>query len=207
MRSWMGNVDAHAEPAQPFDVKLALLDLLDKPGKEDERRKGLSDLVAEYPERPEPHAALGYLNAHASRTAEGLNEFKTALDLGGKDPQMLWDYGRIASSLGIQTSALRALQLLLTLEPDRVDVRLLTGELQLRANQSKEAIVTLSQVKKVSWRCHPAFFRTMAFAQRNENQIDDAKVTGQRRLDNAKEPVDRENATRFLDNLKRFSNR
>src|SRR6185312_15615892 len=50
-----GHVDAHPEPAQPFDVKLALLDLLDKPGKEAERRQKLSDLAAEYPQRPEPH--------------------------------------------------------------------------------------------------------------------------------------------------------
>ncbi len=115
-----GRAEARAEPAQPFDVKLTLLDLLEKPGKEADRRKGLSDLAAEYPQRPEPHAALGYLAWRTSQTPEAVKEFKTAMDLGGRNPQMLWDYGRMDASRN-PADALAALKLLLSLEPGRVD--------------------------------------------------------------------------------------
>ena len=44
-----------------FDVKLALLDLANRPGKEVEARTRLGELIAEDPKRPEPHIAMGYL--------------------------------------------------------------------------------------------------------------------------------------------------
>src|SRR6185312_1763040 len=107
-----GKAEAHTEPAQPFDVKLALLDLLDKPGKNPERRKGLSELSAEYPERPEPHAAVGYRDMRTAAYADGIKEFQAAVDLGDRTPQMLWDYGRMAVGRD-SGQALRVLQVLL----------------------------------------------------------------------------------------------
>ena len=50
-----------ATPAPMFDVKLALADLTNRPGKEAETRKTLEDLAREDPKRPEPWAGLGYL--------------------------------------------------------------------------------------------------------------------------------------------------
>lgn len=195
-----GKADAHTEPAQPFDVKLALLDLLEKPGKEAERRKGLSDLAAEYPSRPEPHSALAYLDMHTAGDAEGMKEFKAAVDLGGRNPQMLWDYGRMAVGRD-SAQALRVLQLLLTLDANRVDVRLLIAQLQLQEKQSTEALVTIAPIKKVTPQDAPTLFRTAALAQMNVGDFDDAKKSGQRWLDNAKEPRDQENAKRFMNYL------
>jgi hypothetical protein len=115
-----GRADAHAESAGPFDVKLALLDLLNSPGKEAERRKGLSDLAAKYPQRPEPHSALGYLDLRSSQSTDGMKEFKAAVDLGGRNPQMLWDYGRMSAG-GDSAEALWVLKILLALDQDRVE--------------------------------------------------------------------------------------
>lgn len=196
----VGNAEAHAESAQPFDVKLALLDLLQRPGKEAERRKGLSDLAAEYPQRPEPHAALGYLDARTSQSEEGLKEFKAAVDLGGRNPQMLWDYGRMAVGRD-SVEALRVLQLLLTLDANRVDVRLLAAQLQLQAKKSQEALLTLAAIKKVTPAEAPAFFRTAAYAQLNSGNLDDAKISGQRWVENAKEPREQETAKSFMSYL------
>ena len=50
-----------ATPAPSFDLKLALTDLTNRPGKEAETRKALEDLTREDPKRPEPWAGLGYL--------------------------------------------------------------------------------------------------------------------------------------------------
>jgi tetratricopeptide (TPR) repeat protein len=195
-----GKAEAHTEPAQPFDVKLALLDLLDKPGKNPERRKGLSELSAEYPERPEPHAALGYLDMRTAAYADGMKEFQAAVDLGNRNPQMLWDYGRMAVGRD-SAQALRALQLLLTLDANRVDARLLVARLQLQAKQSKEALVTIAPIRKVTPQDAPTLFRIAALAQMNVGDFENAKKSGQRWLDNAKEPQDRENAKRFLSYL------
>jgi len=195
-----GKTDAHIEPAQPFDVKLALLDLLEKPGKEAERRKGLIELAAEYPARPEPHSALGYLDMHTAGDAEGMKEFKAAVDLDGRNPRMLWDYGRMAAGRD-SAQALQVLQLLLTLDTNRVDVRLLLAQLQLQAKQSKEALVTLSPIKKVTKEEAPTLFRTAAYAQLNVGDFDDAKKSAQRWLDNAKEGRDQDTAKTFMSYL------
>ena len=52
-----------AEPAVMFDVKLTLLDLTNRHGKEGEAKAELQDLMKEDPKRPEPYVALGYLEA------------------------------------------------------------------------------------------------------------------------------------------------
>jgi tetratricopeptide (TPR) repeat protein len=185
------------EPAPAFDVRLALLDLLEKPGKEAERRKGLADLAADYPQRPEPHSALGYLAWRTSQKEEALKEFKTALDLGGNNRQMLWDYGRMAASSD-SSDAMRALKLLSSLDPGRVDVILVIAQLQLNANQYKDVLATLTSVKKVTPADAPALFRSMAIAQMNDGDPDEAARSAQRWKDTAKEDGDLENATRFI---------
>lgn len=195
-----GRSDAHTDAAQPFDVKLALLDLLDKPGKDEERRKGLTELAAEYPQRPEPHSALGYLDMHTNGDAEGMKEFQAAVDLGGRNPQMLWDFGRLAVGRD-SAEALRVLQLLLGLDSSRVDVRLLIAQLQVQAKKSNEALITLAPIRKVTPKDAPALFRTAAYAQLNLADFENAGKSGQRWLENAKEPKDQENAKRFMSYL------
>ncbi|HVY92608.1 MAG TPA: tetratricopeptide repeat protein [Bryobacteraceae bacterium] len=195
-----GSADAHTEPAEAFDVKLALLDLLNRPEKKEERRKGLSELAAQYPQRPEPHSALGYLDMRGSETAEGMKEFKAAVDLGGRNPQMLWDYGRMAAGRD-SAEALRVLKILLAQDTDRVDVRLLIAQLQFQAKQSQEALVTLAPIKKVTPKDAPTLFRTAAYAQLNLGDFENAKKSGQRWVDTAREPTDQENAKRFMSYL------
>ena len=53
--------NAPSTPAPMFDVKLALADLTNRPGREVETRKTLEDLTREDPKRPEPWIGLGYL--------------------------------------------------------------------------------------------------------------------------------------------------
>jgi hypothetical protein len=84
-----------AEAASPFDVKLMLVDLLNRPGKEQETRAAMEKLAAEDQKRPEPFAALGYLAWRRKETDEAVKDFGTAFALGGRDPGMLWDYGRL----------------------------------------------------------------------------------------------------------------
>ncbi|HVW10394.1 MAG TPA: tetratricopeptide repeat protein [Bryobacteraceae bacterium] len=113
---------------------------------------------------------------------------------------MLWDYGRMCVGRD-SAEAIRVLQLLLALDTNRVDVRLLITQLQLQAKQSEQALLTLAPIKKVTSKDAPALFRTAALAQMNVRDYDNAKISGQRWLDTAKEPADQENAKRFMSYL------
>ena len=79
-----------------FDVKLALADLTNRPGKEAETRKTLEDLAREDPKRPEPWAGLGYLAWRGNQISEAVEAFGKAYELGTAAPKFLWDFGRLA---------------------------------------------------------------------------------------------------------------
>jgi hypothetical protein len=93
-----GGIKATVAPAQTFDVKLTLLDLSNRPGREAESRQKFSDLASEYPKRPEPQSALGYLAWRTGQSEQAVKAFAAAFELGGRNPQMLWDYGRLAAN-------------------------------------------------------------------------------------------------------------
>ena len=91
-----------------FDVKLALADLTNRPGKEAETRKTLEDLAREDPKRPEPWAGLGYLAWRGNQIAEAVEAFGKAYELGDRSPRLLWDYGRLAEREHPEDRAQRA---------------------------------------------------------------------------------------------------
>ena len=75
---------AAAEPANMFDVKLALLDLANRPGKEAEVRERLQELIKDNPKRTEPHVGLGYLAARAGNQEEAVKSLR---------PHWRWEAG------------------------------------------------------------------------------------------------------------------
>ena len=125
-----GGIKAAVEPAQAFDVKLTLLDLTNRSGREAETRQKLTDLAKEYPNRPEPQSALGYLAWRTGQPDQAVTAFAAAFELGGRNPQMLWDYGRLAANSDPDGAA-RALNALLEGQPGRLDVRLALAGVQL----------------------------------------------------------------------------
>lgn len=96
-----------ATPAPMFDVKLALTDLTNRPGKETETRKTLEDLAREDPKRPEPWASLGYLEWRGNRFSEAVDAFGKAYGLGSRGPEFLW----ITDVWPSETIRMRRLQL------------------------------------------------------------------------------------------------
>ena len=54
LKKLQGGEKAAAEPASMFDVKLALLDLANRPGREAEARSRLQELMSDDPKRAEP---------------------------------------------------------------------------------------------------------------------------------------------------------
>lgn len=185
------------EPAPPFDVKLVLADLLNMPGKEGETRAAMERLIKEDPKRSEPFAALGYLAWKGRDSEEAKKDFGKAFELGGRDPAMLWDYGRMLRGRD-QLEAIRVLTELVKQEPARIDVRLELAADQLTAKEPGQALETLKPVKKVSPEEAPRLFGIMAHAQLDLKQWDEAKESAERLKRVARSDEDKFQADRIL---------
>ena len=179
-----------ATPAPMFDVKLALTDLTNRPGKEAEIRKTLDDLAREDPKRPEPWASLGYLEWRGNRFSEAADAFGKAYELGSREPEFLWDYGRLAER-DHPDAAVKALTDLFQLERDRLDVRMELAALHLNARRPGGALSVLADVRSVTPEDAPRFFTLLANAQLQLRDLDGARVTVAKLAANAKTPEDR----------------
>jgi len=186
-----------AEPAAMFDVKLTLLDLSNRPGKEADAKARLQDLIKEDPKRPEPYVALGYLAARGGDEAEAVESFGKAVELGSRNTQMLWDFGRMAARAKPQ-QAMGALQTLLAGQPNRFEVRFALAQIQMGSKLAKEAIETLAPVKKVTPEDAPRFFQILAFAHMQNGEREAARANAQRWLDNTKDSDEKLNANRMI---------
>jgi tetratricopeptide (TPR) repeat protein len=155
--------DLKAEPAGQFDVSLLLAEVTDQPGKEQATRAALESLIAQNPSRPEPYVDLAYLDRRQKQFSEAYQHFEKAFDLGSRDPQMLWDYGRQAASADLPKSIL-ALTELLKLDSGRLDVRLELASVQLRSHAAKVALETLAPVKKVTPEDAPRLLTLLVYA-------------------------------------------
>jgi Flp pilus assembly protein TadD len=186
-----------AEPVTPFDVKLMLADLTDRPGNEAETLKKLDSLAQEAPQRPEPCARLGYLALRRGRREEAQEQFEKAFALGSREPQMLWDYGRmIEVSKGAE--AVTVLGELVKQQPGRVEARLELAAAQLRSGQNREAIETMAAIEKVPDEEAPKFFTILASAQWKSGNRDEALKAAIALASVAKTHEERAEADRFL---------
>ncbi len=186
-----------AEPAAMFDVKLALLDLTNRHGKEGEAKAELLDLIKEEPKRPEPYVALGYLALRDKEQEEAAESFAKALELGSRNPQMLWDFGRMGARAKPQ-EAMAALQTLMADQPARLEVRLMLAQEQMTSKLAKEAIETLAPVKKVPAEDAHRLFQILAFARLQNGEREAARANARRWLDNTKDEDEKLNAQKLL---------
>ncbi len=186
-----------AEPAVMFDVKLALLDLSNRRGKEADAKARLQDLAKDDPKRPEPHVGLGYLAARAGQEDEAIESFSKAVELGSRNGEMLWDFGRMASRAK-PTQAMEALETLLADQPNRFEVRMALAQIQMNSKLANDVIATLAPVKKVTPEDAPRFFQILAFAHMQNGEREAARANAQRWLENTKDSDEKLNANRMI---------
>jgi tetratricopeptide (TPR) repeat protein len=190
-----------AEAAPVFDLKLALADLTNRPGKEADTRKALEDLTREDPKRPEPWAGLGYLAWRSGDTGEATEAFGKAYGLGDRSSKFLWDFGRLAERERPE-DAISAFTDLHKLEPDRLDVRMELAYLYQNARRPGAELSILADVTSVTPEDAPRFFTLLANAQIQLGDRAGARVTVAKLAANAKTPAERsrvEQMQRFLD--------
>jgi tetratricopeptide (TPR) repeat protein len=179
-----------ATPAPSFDVKLALADLANRPGKEAETRKTFEDLAREDPKRPEPWAGLGYLAWRRNQISEAAEALGKAYELGDHRPKLLWDFGRLAEREH-PDDAFNALMDLVKQEPERLDARMELAALNLNARRPGGALSILSDVHTVPADDAPRYFTLLANAQILLGDRAGARVTVARLAANVKTPEDR----------------
>ena len=186
-----------AEPAAMFDVKLALLDLSNRRANEAEVRERLEELMHDDPKRPEPYVLLGYRAARSGQQEEAIHSFQKAFDLGSRNPQMLWDYGRMAARPD-PSNAILALSLLLSDQPDRMDVRLTLAQIQMNSKRATQAIATLGSVKTVTPADAPRMFQILAYAHMESGNHAAARTNAQRWLANTSDTTEKASAARLI---------
>ena len=186
-----------AEPASMFDVKLALLDLSNRRANDAEVRERLEELMHDDPKRPEPYVLLGYRAARSGQQEEAIHSFQKAIDLGSRNAQMLWDYGRMAARPD-PSNAILALSLLLADQPNRMDVRLTLAQIQMNSKRAMQAIVTLGTVKAVTPADAPRMFQILAYAHMESGNRAAARSNAQRWLDNTQDAAEKASATRLI---------
>jgi tetratricopeptide (TPR) repeat protein len=186
-----------SEPAPMFDIKLSLIEISNRPGRADEIGQKLRDLAGEYPQRPEPQASLGYLALRQGHSEDAVAAFGRAIELGSRDAQMLWDYGRMAANSQAEES-MHALDLLLKDQPARLDVRMLLAQLQLRAKQPAAALESLRSVHSVKAEDASQFFQLQAMASVQAGDYPAAKANALRWIEYTKSDQERENARNLV---------
>jgi Flp pilus assembly protein TadD len=196
-----GKENSPATPAAMFDVKLALADLANRPGREAETRTTFEDLAREDPKRPEPWSGLGNLEWRNNRIGPAAEAFGKAYQLGDRGPKLLWDYGRLAEREHPEDAA-KALTDLHELEPERLDVRMELAAVHLNARRPGGALAVLADVRNVTSDDAPRFFTLLADAQLQLGDRAGARINVAKLAANAKTPEDRaqvERMQRYLD--------
>jgi tetratricopeptide (TPR) repeat protein len=171
--------DLPAAPAAAFEVTLTLTELTDRPGHEDATRQSLERLTRDDPKRPEPEAALGYLEWRQRDATAALPHFKKAFELGSHSSRFLWDYGRMAGGSD-REMAVKALRTLVANEPNRNEARFTLASILLHDGRHEEALLAVAPVKKVSDTDAPKLFRILAYGQLKRGNREDARAAAER---------------------------
>jgi tetratricopeptide (TPR) repeat protein len=189
--------DIPVEPLAEFDTNLLLADLTYRPGKEAEHQAALARLVEQDPKRPEPYRRLGYLAWRAGKTADAIERFGKAFELGDRNSKMLFDYGRLLESPHPDKAA-PVLAELLAQDKDRMDVRLELAETYLRAENTSAAIMTLAPIKAIAPADTTRYFRLAVTADLRSGNRAAAEAAARHYVDLAKSDTDKAAAQYLL---------
>ena len=138
-----------AQPADPFDVREALAELLvGLRDRQAEARARLEELAHEDATRPGPWAGLGYLAWRDGDSGKAAEYFGKAFESGNRNPRLLLNFAQLGGR-DKPEAAIAALTALLELQPKNVDARLLLANVQMGQSHFGEALATARPIKAV----------------------------------------------------------
>lgn len=189
------------EEAAELDSGLTLASLLTGIN-EKEARERCQALRDRFPDRPEAHAALGYLDWRKGDAAAALPHFTAAVEGGSRNTQLLLDYAKaLQITRQPKEKILPALEKAVEIAPEDVDLRVQMAATLSQMDRNAEALKQLAQVKRV----HPdralLFFRLLAYAAYRNDQTVEARAAAKRAKSFAREPEDHQWLDEFLERL------
>ena len=190
-----------AEPANMFDVRLALANQSGHQAK-DEPRKRLEELAKEDPTRPEPHADLAYIEFREGRPEAGFERLAKAYELGDRRPKLLLDYGRMAARYRPE-DGVKALQEYVKVQPADVAARIDLAGMQMNLHQPVQALLTLQPITNVTPELAPRLFDVWGNAQIQTGDLGGARITAKRLQEVASTDQYRQQAARMIEYLDR----
>jgi hypothetical protein len=210
------NIATKVEPAPSFDLHLTLFEISRRkvrdPVENAAMRQELSAMAAEQPERPEPHALLGYVIWRAAEAGKPLSplvrtdvekEFAAAFALGDRSPTLLWDYGRLIEPAHPMDAA-EVFQRLLTVEPGRREAIIELASAILLERQPEAALKVMDTLPgTITSAQAPRYYMVSASIYARLGQPENARVFATKLLNAPKSTAsDKQWAQQFLDRLK-----
>jgi tetratricopeptide (TPR) repeat protein len=188
------------------EIELALADLLLGMRRKEEAATRYRELASRFPQRPEPHEALGYIEMRDRKQAAAAVHFAKAGELGSKNARMYYDWSWAAESqpdaFGIILGALRKA---VELDPAFFDASYRLGTFLLRNERYGDALAALRQIKRVEPEHAARLFLAMAYCFDHLKMLDDAKASAAQSRKYATTPADISDSERFLAYLDRRS--
>lgn len=172
-----------------FEVRIMKAELGEPGRAAKESLRVFEALSAEDPKHSGAKTLLAYAQYREGLRPEAAASFKSAFDLGERNPKVLWDFGRITAGSDPELAA-AALGELLKAQPNRVEVRSELAWVKLRNNQAKQALETLAPVRQVRQAEAVRFFEVTALVNRQLGNRDEAISAAGRMRKVAKEEAD-----------------
>ncbi len=186
-----------AEALDDFEVRMMKAELSESRRDAKESLEVYKALAAEAPKQAGAKTLLAYAQHRNGLRTEAAASFKSAFELGERNPKVLWDFGRMAAGSDPELAA-EALGELLKAQPNRVELRTELALVKLRNNQVKEALETLAPVRQVRPAEALRFFEAAALVNQQAGNRDEAVAAAGRMRKIAKEEEDIARAERLV---------
>lgn len=190
---------APAEAASELEVEMLLANLIARPATQAKAKARYEALISRFPESPEPHAGLGYLEWRAGRRDAARAQFAEAMKLGSENRRLLWDLAKLAQDDAAVSSA--AAERLLTLDPGHIDAKIMLAFHWLKSGKNKEAYTILDGVKQVSEKQAKNYLTALGHAADRIGNHERALAAAQHLLRLAADTNSRIEASQFVDYL------
>ena len=159
-----------------MSARLALAELLSSTrGRSEQASAAYESLAKEYPNRWEVEAGWGQFCWHQRKLDDAARHYARAVELGGQDPRLFLDYGRVLYYNNRPTDAIDILSKAARLNPDNDEVHFELGSAYMRHGNYGAAVAELRIVKNVQPAQAYRYFYNLAYAEYRLGKAAEAK--------------------------------
>ena len=163
--------------AAGMSARLALAEILSNTRGESEKAGAAYEALSkEYPKRWEVEEGWGQFCWFQRKLDDAARHYARAVELGGEDPRLFLDYGRVLYYSNRADEAIDILGKAARLNPGNDEIHFELGSAYMRHGNYGAAVAELSSVKKVQPAQAYGYFYNLAFAEYRLGQTAEAKA-------------------------------